>query len=68
MSTVFSEVPTKGMRKAHFNQLLFYVKSMHESGCYSGNREQFLKRHAEIESWVQGIVDVVNEHGVRLPK
>ena len=65
MSSVFSEVPTKGMRKAHFRQLLSYVQAV---DWHYGNKEQFLKRHKEIERWVQGIVDVVNEHGVRLPK
>lgn len=68
MSNVFSEVPTKGMRKAHFKQLLSYVKHSKTEGWYYGNRIQFEKRHEEIERWVQGIVDVVNEYGVRLPK
>jgi hypothetical protein len=56
MSSVFSEVPTKGMRKAHFRQLLSYVKAV---DWHCGHQAQFNKRHAEIERWVQGIVDVV---------
>ena len=69
MASVFSEVPIKGLRKAHFHQLMSYIIQRERDGWwYYGNKEQFNKRHAEIKTWVQGIIDVVNEHGVIIPK
>lgn len=68
MATVFSEVHINGMRKQHFRQLMAYIEQREYNNWYYGNANQFNKRHDEIKSWVQGIIDVVEEHGVIIPR
>jgi hypothetical protein len=56
MATVLDEVSIKGLRKAHFDQLLSYINECDREGWYYGNRGYFIKRHAEIKEWVEGIL------------
>lgn len=53
MATVLDEVSIKGLRKAHFDQLLSNVE---HAGYYYGNRKQYKKRHDELMAWVISIL------------
>jgi ABC-type amino acid transport substrate-binding protein len=68
MATVFDEVSIKGMRKEHFYQLLFYLKTCDEIGMYYGNQKQYLKRQNELKRWLQDIITTTNSEGVIIPK
>lgn len=37
------------LSRAQAEQLLSYCKDAYEAGCYYGNREQFWKRHEQIQ-------------------
>jgi len=52
----FDFVDIRGMREAHFKQLLFIINEYGRSGCYHGNKAQFEKRHEELKAWVENIV------------
>jgi hypothetical protein len=68
MAIVFENLPLKGLRKTHLWQLLTYIEAREEEGWYSGNREQFEKRHQEIKKWINDAVDYAYSEGVTLPK
>jgi hypothetical protein len=56
-------VSIKGMRKEHFTQLLFYLKTCDEIGMYYGNQKQYLKRQDELKRWLQDIIPTTNSEG-----
>ena len=68
MSTVFDSVDIKGLRVAHFEQILSYVHQREENKWYYGNKKQFEKRHDEIKDWLCKIIDYANSEGVIIPK
>ena len=57
MADAFESVDIRGMRRAHFKQLLEYIDHIEEKGVYWGHRNQFWKRHHELRKWVESIVD-----------
>jgi hypothetical protein len=52
MAIVLESLPLKGLRKTHLWQLLTYIEAREEEGWYSGNREQFEKRHQDLKRWI----------------
>ena len=68
MATVFDEVNIKGLRITHFNQLLSYMNSRDEEGCYYGDKKQFEQRHKDLQKWIKGIIDYASSEGVVIPK
>jgi len=68
MAKVFESLDLTGMRKTHLRQLLGYVLRAEEEGTYSGNKEQFWKRHKEIRDWLRDAVNYAYEPGIVLPR
>jgi hypothetical protein len=53
MGPVLREVSIKGLRKAHFDQLLSCIE---HAEFYYGNKDQFKKRHDELVTWLVEIL------------
>ena len=51
MATVFEDVSIKGLRPAHFTQLLEYINEREKECWYYGNKEQFEKRHEALTAY-----------------
>ena len=56
MSYPLNEVSVKGLRLAHFNQLLGYIEGNAELGIHWGNKKHFDKRDIELREWVKRII------------
>ena len=61
-------IDIRGLRKTHLNQLRNYILHCGDEGGYYGNKEQFEKRHEELEEWIDSVCDLVNSHGVVITK
>ena len=68
MATVFEDVNIRGLRKVHFNQLLFYLENKESQERYYGNKVQFEKRHEELKTWLNKIINYADSEGVIIPK
>ena len=44
------------LRLTHLEQLLHYINTYEESGCYYGSKKQFIKRHNELALWVENLI------------
>ncbi len=51
------------LRKAHLDQLSFYLKRMRETAEYFGNHQQFQKRHIDLEQWLFEQIDALPKKG-----
>jgi hypothetical protein len=49
-------IASKGLRIAHFRQLLSYIRHRENEGWYYGPREQFEKRHADLRKFVEDAI------------
>lgn len=67
MAEMFDRMELTGLRKAHLQQLLSYVEERDREGWYTGNREQFEKRHSELKAWLKAAVDHAYSEGVVMP-
>ena len=67
MAEMFDHMELTGLRKAHLQQLLSYVEERERDGWYTGNREQFEKRHNEIKAWLKAAVEYAYSEGVVMP-
>ena len=68
MSIVFDEVSIKGLRKAHFEQLLSYINQREADEWHYGNKDQFEQRHADLVKWVTEIIDKASNPEYIIPK
>ena len=68
MATVFDSVGIRGLRPAHFNQLLAYLYEAERSRWYYGPEKHFRKRHKELKKWLENIYEYSTEEGVVIPK
>lgn len=57
MAYVLDSVGIKGLRKTHFEQLLWYIERNQETYHHYGNKEQFLKRQEALSEWLQNIIE-----------
>ena len=67
MAIVIDSVSIKGLRRTHFEQLLYHLERS-DPGWYYGNKKQFKKRHDEIREWLAGIIETISGEGVVIPK
>ena len=67
MSTLFDRMELTGLRKAHLQQLMYYLQDRENSGWYVGSREQFDKRHDELKAWLKAAVEYAYSEGVMMP-
>lgn len=67
MSTLFDRVELTGLRKAHLQQLLWYLEDRDHDRRYAGNREQFEQRHEDLRSWLKSAVNCAYSEGVVMP-
>jgi hypothetical protein len=68
MAILFDKVSIRGLRATHFEQLMNLLKEREEEGSYYGNKEQYMKRHAEIKAWLNGIIETARDSDFRIPK
>lgn len=68
MAITFGSVSIKGLRATHFEQLMHLLKEREEEGSYYGNKEQYMKRQAEIKTWLSGIIEFARDSDFRIPK
>ena len=68
MATVISDIGIEGLRRTHFEQLFSYLESVKEQGWYYGNKKQFDARHEDLKIWLIGIIDLLNQEGIIIPK
>ena len=68
MAIVIENVDIKGLRKAHFKQLLTYIKERELEGWYYGNKKYFDIRHEDLKKWVIKIIDLLESDDVLIPK
>ncbi len=62
MEIVFEKKTTiKPLRLAYFNQMLLYIEEQENQGWYSGNKEQFNKRHEEIKAWIEDCINTLKK-------
>lgn len=55
MANTLDSISIRGLRHTHFAQLLELLLENKENGEYYGNKEQYWKRHDELEIWVKNI-------------
>ena len=67
MSTLFESIELAGLRKAHLQQLLWYLEERERDYWYVGGREQFDKRHEELKAWLKAAVEYAYSDGVVMP-
>lgn len=68
MATVFESIPLAGLRKAHLEQLLWYVEQQEHVGTYYGNYNQFINRQDDLINLLTWAIEYANSEGVILPK
>ena len=68
MASAIDSVDIRGLRKTHFNQLRNYISAAGDEGWYYGNKQQFEKRHEELEEWIDSVCDLLSCHGVVVTK
>lgn len=69
MSIFFEKVSIKGLRKAHFVQLLFYLDDIKKDGFwFHGNEKYFNQRHEDLRKWLTEIINHIEQEGVVVPK
>ena len=70
MAYVLDSVGIKGLRKTHFEQLLWYIglNEIQETSCYYGNKAQFLKRQEALSEWLQNIIEHIETTDAVIPK
>jgi len=61
-------VSIRGLRPAHFKQLLAAYKDVHNSGEYYGNKEQYYRRSEDLLHWLEGLVYMTSDPDARIPK
>ena len=67
MSTLFQSMELAGLRKAHLQQLLWYLEDRDHDRRYAGNREQFERRHEDLRAWLKAAVGYAYSEGVVRP-
>lgn len=67
MAEMFDRMELTGLRKAHLQQLLWYLEDRDNDRRYAGNREQFEMRHNELKEWLKAAVDHAYSEGVVMP-
>lgn len=44
------------LRRSHLEQLDTYLNHVKQEGWYYGKKEQFVKRHEELQKWVDRLM------------
>jgi len=68
MANTLDNIDIRGMRPAHFDQLLTLLYENEREGSYFGNREQYWKRHEELKTWLENVVEQVYDKNNKIPK
>lgn len=68
MAYVLDSVGIKGLRKTHFEQLLWYIERNQETCYHYSNKEQFLKRQEALSEWLQNIIEHIETADAIIPK
>jgi hypothetical protein len=68
MSNTFDSIDIRGLRPAHFKQLLNLVYVNEREEFYSGNKEQYWKRHEELKTWLEDVVVQAYDSNNKIPK
>jgi hypothetical protein len=68
MAILFDKVSIRGLRATHFEQLMNLLKEREEEGSYYGNKEQYMKRQAELKAWLGGIIEDARDSEYKIPK
>lgn len=68
MAILLDRVSIRGLRATHFEQLMNLLKEREEDGSYYGNKEQYMKRQAEVKAWLDGIIEMARDSDFRIPK
>lgn len=68
MAYVLDSIGIKGLRKTHFEQLLWYIERNQETCYHYGNKEQFLKRQEALSEWLQNIIEHIETTDAVIPK
>jgi len=67
MAHTVDSISIRGLRKAHLRQLAFYIEwHMHE-GSYYGPKDQFEKRHKDLEAFAVRLLAIVDDEDARTP-
>lgn len=62
MEVVFEKkTKIKPLTLADFRHLYDYCMVAEEDGIYSGNQEQYWKRHKKIKAWVEDCIDTLEK-------
>jgi len=66
----FDFIGIRGMRKAHFEQLLFYLNRRIDphSQWYYGNKAEFDKRHEELKNWLELTIEYLDTGKASIPR
>lgn len=64
---MFSHMELTGLRKAHLQQLLWYIEERERDGWHVGDKKHFDKRHEELKAWLSAAVDYAYSEGVVMP-
>jgi len=55
--TPFHDADVRGLRIAHFNQLMSCIEWVDHSGENFPSNKSFNKRHEDLRRWVKGMID-----------
>ena len=48
---------TTKLRLTHLEQLDTYLEDVKSRGWYYGNKEQFIKRHEDLQRWIDSLIE-----------
>lgn len=68
MAYVLDSVSIEGLRKTHFEQLLWYIERNAVQETHYGNKAQFLKRQEALCEWLQNIIEYIETADVIVPQ
>jgi len=68
MAIGIDSIGIKGLRKAHFTQLMSYLVERDKTEWHYGSQVQFEKRHQDLLDWIENINELLSETDVRIAK
>ena len=67
MAHTVDSISIRGLRKAHLSQLAFYIAWQGREGSYYGPKDQFDKRHKDLEEFAVRLLEIVDDEDARTP-
>ena len=68
MATIVNEVSIRGLRKQHFVQLRYCLSECSWNNNHYGNEKQFYKRADELYAWLNNVIELLEQDGVKIDK